>query len=126
MSEQPIEPVELAPLLSSHHVPGFSEAQQWLLVARLWGGDWPYLAEVMHSTPDTLRRQFGGMVDVIVKPFGLPRGTSLLPRTGSTSTSTATGSACPTPKCGSKTGSSPSDKYGGGEKEKAARLLKRK
>ncbi len=77
MSEEPIEPVELAQLLSSHHVPGFSEAQQWLLVARLWGGEWPCLAELMHSTPDTLRRQFSGTVDVIVKPFGLARHESV-------------------------------------------------
>lgn len=78
MGEVPVEPADLARRLCEHHVPGFSDAQQWHLTARLWGGDWVYLSELMHSTPDTLRRQFGGIVDVIVKPFGLARRESVV------------------------------------------------
>lgn len=68
-----VEPGELRVLLKEHHISGFSDAQQWLLAARLWGGDWPFLANLMHVTPDALRRQFAGIVNVIVTPFGLDR-----------------------------------------------------
>ena len=77
MTVEPLEPVELAAMLSGQHVRGLTETQQHLLAARCWGGTTEQIGCVLHMTPGALRNQFRTIEDIILAPLGLPRSETL-------------------------------------------------
>jgi len=73
MIQDLIEPAEMATMLRANHVTGFTNEEQRILVAHLFGCGWLQLSELVHSAVDPLRHKFRAMEDVILKPLGLER-----------------------------------------------------
>jgi len=72
MPSQIVEPAELEELLGSVHV-HLRDVEQHILAARCRGGSNADLAPALGYSPDSLRRMFERVEDVILRPIGLER-----------------------------------------------------
>ncbi len=78
MPEIALEPIELATLLATHHIPGLNDGDQQILAARCWGCSNSELATIVSLTPEVVRRRFERIEDTILGPTGLKRDLALV------------------------------------------------